>query len=53
MCIRDSLNYFGLEKLEELPDLPDIKEPKNLDLDLDNQSNTLVQEENPPETTLN
>ena len=49
----DFLNYFGLEKLEELPDLPDIKEPKNLDLDLDNQSNSLVQEENPPETTLN
>jgi len=49
----DFLNYFGLEKLEELPDLPDIKEPKNLDLDLDNQSNILVQKESPPETTLN
>jgi len=49
----DFLNYFGLEKLEELPDLPDIKEPKNLDLDLDNQSNILVQEGSPPETTLN
>ena len=47
------LNYFGLEKLEELPDLPDIKEPKNLDLDLDNQSNILAQKESPPETTLN
>ena len=43
----DFLNYFGLEKLEELPDLPDIKEPKNLDLDLDNQSNTLTQKEGP------
>ena len=49
----DFLNYFGLEKLEELPDLPDIKEPKNLDLDLDNQSNILVHEGSPPETTLN
>ena len=49
----DFLNYFGLEKLEELPDLPDIKEPRNLDLDLDNQSNILVQKESPPETTLN
>ena len=33
------LNYFGLERLDELPDLPDIKEPKNLDLELDDQSN--------------
>ena len=49
----DFLNYFGLEKLEELPDLPDIKEPKNLDLNLDNQSNILVHEGSPPETTLN
>ena len=49
----DFLNYFGLEKLEELPDLPDIKEPKNLDLDLDNQSNTLTQKEAPSETVLN
>lgn len=49
----DFLNYFGLEKLEELPDLPDIKEPKNLDLDLDNQSNTLTQKEGPSETVLN
>ena len=32
------LNYFGLERLDELPDLPDIKEPKNLDLELDDQS---------------
>ena len=29
------LDYFGLEKLSELPDLPDIKEPQNLNLDLD------------------
>ena len=49
----DFLNYFGLEKLEELPDHPDIKEPKNLDLDLDNQSNTLTQKEGPSETVLN
>ena len=49
----DFLNYFGLEKLEELPDLPDIKEPKNLDLDLDNQSNTSVENKSLPETSLN
>lgn len=49
----DFLSYFGLEKLEELPDLPDIKEPKNLDLELDNQSNTLVENDNLPETSLN
>jgi len=49
----DFLSYFGLEKLEELPDLPDIKEPKNLDLELDNQSNTLVENDRPPETSLN
>jgi len=51
----DFLSYFGLEKLEELPDLPDIKEPKNLDLELDNQSNTLVENENDhlSETSLN
>ena len=29
------LDYFGLEKLSELPDLPDIKEPQNMDLDLE------------------
>ena len=29
------LDYFGLEKLSELPDLPDIKEPQNLNLDLE------------------
>lgn len=33
------LNYFGLERLDELPDLPEIKEPQNLDLELDNQGN--------------
>ena len=49
----DFLNYFGLQKLEELPDLPDIKEPKNLDLDLDNQSNTSVENKSLPETSLN
>ena len=49
----DFLSYFGLEKLEELPDLPDIKEPKNLDLELDNQSNTLVENDNLPEKSLN
>ena len=49
----DFLNYFGLEKLEQLPDLPDIKEPKNLDLDLDNQSNTFVENKRLPETSLN
>jgi len=49
----DFLSYFGLEKLEELPELPDIKEPKNLDLELDNQSNTLVENDNLPETSLN
>jgi segregation and condensation protein B len=49
----DFLSYFGLEKLEELPELPDIKEPKNLDLELDNQSNTLVENDNFPETSLN
>jgi len=49
----DFLSYFGLEKLEELPDLPEIKEPKNLDLELDNQSNTLVENDHLPETSLN
>ena len=29
------LDYFGLEKLTELPDLPEIKEPQNLNLDLE------------------
>ena len=49
----DFLSYFGLEKLEELPDLPDIKEPKNLDLELDNQSNTLIENDHLSETSLN
>ena len=29
------LDYFGLESLSQLPELPQIKEPKNLDLELD------------------
>jgi segregation and condensation protein B len=29
------LDYFGLESLSQLPELPEIKEPKNLDLALD------------------
>ena len=29
------LDYFGLESLSQLPELPQIKEPKNLDLALD------------------
>ena len=29
------LDYFGLEKLSELPDLPEIKEPQNMNLDLE------------------
>jgi segregation and condensation protein B len=49
----DFLSYFGLEKLEELPDPQNIKEPKNLDLELDNQSNTLVENDHLPETSLN
>ena len=32
------LDYFGLEKLSELPDLPDIKEPQNLNLDLETET---------------
>jgi len=38
------LNYFGLERLDELPDLPDIKEPQNLDLELDDQSSNQNEE---------
>ncbi len=49
----DFLNYFGLEKLDQLPDLPDIKEPENLDLDLDTQTNTPADNKNLPEITLN
>ena len=39
------LDYFGLEKLSELPDLPDIKEPQNLNLDLDTNENGPVSSE--------
>ena len=31
----DFLDYFGLESLSQLPELPQIKEPRNLDLALD------------------
>ena len=47
------LNYFGLERLDELPDLPDIKEPKNLDLELDDQSSNQNKESSIPESILN
>ena len=47
------LNYFGLERLDELPDLPDIKEPKNLDLELDDQSSNQNKESSIPESMLN
>ena len=47
------LNYFGLERLDELPDLPDIKEPKNLDLELDDQSNNQNKESSIPDSMLN
>ena len=47
------LNYFGLERLDELPDLPDIKEPKNLDLELDDQSSNQKKESSIPESMLN
>ena len=47
------LNYFGLERLDELPDLPDIKEPKNLDLELDDQSNNQNKENPITESMLN
>jgi len=39
------LDYFGLEKLSELPDLPDIKEPQNLNLDLDTNEDGPVSSE--------
>jgi chromosome segregation and condensation protein ScpB len=29
------LDYFGLESLSQLPELPESKEPKNLDLALE------------------
>jgi len=47
------LNYFGLERLDELPDLPDIKEPKNLDLELDDQSSNENKENPITESMLN
>ena len=47
------LNYFGLERLEELPDLPDIKEPQNLDLELDDQSSNQNKENPITESMLN
>ena len=47
------LNYFGLERLDELPDLPDIKEPKNLDLELDDQSSNHNKENSILESMLN
>ena len=47
------LNYFGLERLDELPDLPDIKEPKNLDLELDDQSNNQNKENPITESMIN
>ena len=47
------LNYFGLERLDELPDLPDIKEPQNLDLELDDQSSNQNKENPIAESMLN
>ena len=47
------LNYFGLERLDELPDLPDIKEPQNLDLELDDQSSNQNKENPITESMLN
>ena len=47
------LNYFGLERLDELPDLPDIKEPQNLDLELDDQSSNQNKEKPITEPMLN
>ena len=47
------LNYFGLERLDELPDLPDIKEPKNLDLELDDQSSNQNKASSIPASMLN
>ena len=49
----DFLNYFGLERLDELPDLPDIKEPKNLDLELDDQSNNQNKKDSIADSMLN
>ena len=47
------LDYFGLKRLDELPDLPDIKEPKNLDLELDDKSNNQGKEDSITESMLN
>ncbi len=47
------LDYFGLKRLDELPDLPDIKEPKNLDLELDDKSNNQSKEDSIAESMLN
>ena len=47
------LDYFGLQRLDELPDLPDIKEPKNLDLELDDKSNNQSKEDSITESMLN
>ena len=47
------LDYFGLKRLDELPDLPDIKEPKNLDLELDDKSNNQTKEDSIAESMLN
>ena len=47
------LNYFGLERLDELPDLPDIKEPQNLDLELDDQNSNQNKESPITESMLN
>ena len=47
------LNYFGLERLDELPDLPEIKEPQNLDLELDDQSSNQNKENPITESMLN
>ena len=47
------LNYFGLERLDELPDLPEIKEPKNLDLELDDQNSNQNKEDPIAESMLN
>ena len=47
------LNYFGLERLDELPDLPDIKEPQNLDLELDDKSSNENKENPITESMIN
>ena len=47
------LNYFGLERLDELPELPDAKEPKNLELELDDKNNDQDHEPLIDESKLN